>query len=1357
MRWFNITTCGPFLNLFRGCVRKARCGSSARRGSQACRRLALEPLEQRHMLAIVSWTGAGDGMNWSDTSNWSGNQLPGHDDDVKILTGGTTTIDVSSINAAIKSLESTHPIRIHSGGALAALNGVLMSDQLSLAGGAIIDTAVHFSDDTFQLIVEATSTLDGVWIDGDLSVYSTVYVHNGLTVDGTLSIGSANGAFYGMLYFADDTSQNQTLQGTATVVIRQGNITNSIRGPGTLTIGPDVTVHGRAGIYNDNENGKIVNHGTIIADDPYQGLAVGANGSFVNEGSLLATNGATLELQGSWTNAGTLTSTDSAVNLGGVFTLSSLGTFNRTGGTVNLTGTLDLLPVGPSDLLASAGADFIGLRWNDNSSVESGYRIERATDGVNFTFLANVPADVTTYIDTSVVSATAYSYRVRAYNAVGESLQYSNVAATQLGQLGPGVLVSYYNSPDLSGPVVLTQMPTTVDVGWGYYGSPGSGLSGGNFSGRWLGQLTASVSETFTFDADAYSTGTKVWVNDQLVYNNVDSESATNQLALLAGTKYDLKIEFRASYYYPRVRLFWSSPSTPSQIVPASALSLPPQSGLPLPANAVGPIVPVTGGGTLALNATTGDWNLAGGTIRGGTVTTSDGAQLHVTAHSGLDGVTLVNTTLDIPAGQIYVTHGLTLDGSDVRFNNTQYNGSGSPRLRFDGSQTLSGSGRVLFAGSYWGGEVTVQGGRLTIGPDVTLETAGFDGTFYDYGNGTIDNRGTIRADDGRTLNVNLPLNNRGTLQATSGGVLNVGNVASSAGQLLLGDNGSRITLDGNGYVLDQGVLAASGSTLTLNGRWSNPANTTIAVTDGALNLSNGGNPWTNAGTITATNSAVNLGGVFTLSSLGTFNRTGGTVNLTGTLDLLPVGPSDLLASAGADFIGLRWNDNSSVESGYRIERATDGVNFTFLANVPADVTTYIDTSVVSATAYSYRVRAYNAVGESLQYSNVAATQLGQLGPGVLVSYYNSPDLSGPVVLTQMPTTVDVGWGYYGSPGSGLSGGNFSGRWLGQLTASVSETFTFDADAYSTGTKVWVNDQLVYNNVDSESATNQLALLAGTKYDLKIEFRASYYYPRVRLFWSSPSTPSQIVPASALSLPPQSGLPLPANAVGPIVPVTGGGTLALNATTGDWNLAGGTIRGGTVTTSDGAQLHVTAHSGLDGVTLQDTTLDIPAGQIYVTHGLTLDGSDVRFNNTQYNGSGSPRLRFDGSQTLSGSGRVLFAGSNWGGEVTVQGGRLTIGPDVTLETAGFDGTFYDYGNGTIDNRGTIRADDGRTLNVNLPLNNRGTLQATSGGVLNVGNVASSAGQLLLGDNGSRITLDGNGYVLDQGVLAASGST
>jgi hypothetical protein len=67
--------------------------------------------------------------------------------------------------------------------------------------------------------------------------------------------------------------------------------------------------------------------------------------------------------------------------------------------------------------------------------------------------------------------------------------------------------------------------------------------------------------------------------------------------------------------------------------------------------------------------------------------------------------------------------------------------------------------------------------------------------------------------------------------------------------------------LNGNNYVIDQGLSAPAGTTLTLNGSWSN------------------------ASTISATNATVNLGGTFTEAALGVFQRAGGTVNLTGLLD----------------------------------------------------------------------------------------------------------------------------------------------------------------------------------------------------------------------------------------------------------------------------------------------------------------------------------------------------------------------------------------------------------------------------------------------------------------------------------------
>jgi hypothetical protein len=47
-------------------------------------RLAFEPLEQRHLLAIIAWDGGGDGTNWHDAANWVGDLVPGISDNAVI-------------------------------------------------------------------------------------------------------------------------------------------------------------------------------------------------------------------------------------------------------------------------------------------------------------------------------------------------------------------------------------------------------------------------------------------------------------------------------------------------------------------------------------------------------------------------------------------------------------------------------------------------------------------------------------------------------------------------------------------------------------------------------------------------------------------------------------------------------------------------------------------------------------------------------------------------------------------------------------------------------------------------------------------------------------------------------------------------------------------------------------------------------------------------------------------------------------------------------------------------------------------------------------------------------------------------
>src|SRR5262249_44956599 len=69
-------------------------------------------------------------------------------------------------------------------------------------------------------------------------------------------------------------------------------------------------------------------------------------------------------------------------------------------------------PAAPSNLTATAAAaDQVNLGWTDNSSNESGFLLERSTDNVNFTQIASLGSNVTSYGDTGLTTGTTYYYR----------------------------------------------------------------------------------------------------------------------------------------------------------------------------------------------------------------------------------------------------------------------------------------------------------------------------------------------------------------------------------------------------------------------------------------------------------------------------------------------------------------------------------------------------------------------------------------------------------------------------------------------------------------------------------------------------------------------------------------------------------------------------------------------------------------------------------------------------------------------------------------------------------------------------------------------------------------------------------
>ena len=82
-------------------------------------------------------------------------------------------------------------------------------------------------------------------------------------------------------------------------------------------------------------------------------------------------------------------------------------------------------PAAPSNLVATAATGFqIDLSWNDSDASETGFVIERKTDG-NYEVITTLDANSTAYSNTGLVPQTTYTYRVKAVNDFGDS-NYSN-------------------------------------------------------------------------------------------------------------------------------------------------------------------------------------------------------------------------------------------------------------------------------------------------------------------------------------------------------------------------------------------------------------------------------------------------------------------------------------------------------------------------------------------------------------------------------------------------------------------------------------------------------------------------------------------------------------------------------------------------------------------------------------------------------------------------------------------------------------------------------------------------------------------------------------------------------------------
>jgi predicted phage tail protein len=136
-------------------------------------------------------------------------------------------------------------------------------------------------------------------------------------------------------------------------------------------------------------------------------------------------------------------------------------------------------------------------------------------------------------------------------------------------------------------------------------------------------------------------------------------------------------------------------------------------------------------------------------------------------------------------------------------------------------------------------------------------------------------------------------------------------------------------------------------------------------------------------GTVTYTNNGVTAGNTYdyyviavnTVPNPDQLSLPSNTVSV--TLSGPPAAPAGLAATAfSSTQINLAWTDNAATEAGFTVQRATNAAfnNATTITLNTANQTSYSNTGLTPNTLYYYRVRAFNASGNSA-WSNTASAR----------------------------------------------------------------------------------------------------------------------------------------------------------------------------------------------------------------------------------------------------------------------------------------------------------------------------------------------------------------------------------------------
>jgi subtilisin-like proprotein convertase family protein len=141
--------------------------------------------------------------------------------------------------------------------------------------------------------------------------------------------------------------------------------------------------------------------------------------------------------------------------------------------------------------------------------------------------------------------------------------------------VGPnaGAQAGYYTGRNFE-ELALTRTDPQIDFNWGT-GAPDPALGVDNFSVKWVAELEAAFSDTYTLWTES-DDGVRVWLDGELVIDSWIDQSATwnesQPIELVAGERHILEMAYYENGGDAVARLHWSSPTQPRRAVDALLL-----------------------------------------------------------------------------------------------------------------------------------------------------------------------------------------------------------------------------------------------------------------------------------------------------------------------------------------------------------------------------------------------------------------------------------------------------------------------------------------------------------------------------------------------------------------------------------------------------------------------------------------------------------------------------------------------------------------------------------------------------------------------------------------------------------------